>query len=294
LHHTEISGWKCDSGSHNSCGVKVYSAGVNLVEDNYIHDCQTGIYQKQGGLSTDTPVYQIFTYRRNYIVNNVGFPILGPGQGGTVQQARLFIYDNVFDNSLNMQDQQTGTQIYNNLFVNVVLAAGNDYSKPTWMYIVDFADPTNIYNRATYLTQIWNNVVFPTSSPFIPLQQLALDFVPLTSSTTPLSYMDYNVYTASINYYYFNAPFTTQWTQTQFQAEAASEGLSQGGEQHTTVAAGPSTIYPEIGSGDYTLATFYQTAGRYGDAVGPRVAISGTGGILDTSRYGPGAIGSYT
>jgi hypothetical protein len=292
IHYNEISGYQCQSHTHNSCGIKVYSAGPHVIEDNYIHDCTTGIYEKQGGMPSQPAGYQDFTYRRNYIINNYGFPILGPGQGGTVQQATLHIYDNVFDDSLNMQDQQTGTQIYNNLFLNATQEAGNDYSKPTWLFIVDFADPTNIYNRATYLTQIWNNVVFPASSPFIPLQQIAVDFTPLTSSTTPLSYMDYNVYTATINYYYFNDPYTTQFTQAQFQAAAAGEGLTQGGEQYSQTVAGPLSIYADQTS--YQLLPQWQTAGRYGDAVGPRVAIGGPGGIMDTTRYGPSAIGSYT
>jgi hypothetical protein len=282
IHHNEMSGVKNQSNSHNAAAIKFYSAGPNLIEDNYIHDCTFGVYQKQGGMSAQPPGYQVITYRRNYIVNNYGCPILGPGQGGTVQQATMLIYDNVFDDTIQTQDQQVGTQIYNNLWLNVTQAAGNDYSKPCWLFIVDYYDPGNVNNRAVYQTQIWNNVVLPSVSLFIPFQQQFQDFVPLADPHTPLSYMDYNVYTASINYYYFNTPFTSQFDLAGFQAVGA--------ERNTTVVADPTVIYPGIESGDYTLATFYRTAGRYGDAVGPRVPISGTGGIMDLTRYGPGAL----
>lgn len=294
IHHNEITGFKNQSNTVNAAGIKVYGSGPAIIEDNYIHDCITGAYEKLGGLSTQPPGYQDFTYRRNYIVNNVGFPIVGPAEAGAVQQATMHIYDNVLEFGLDMEQEQTGSQIYNNLFLTVAQRSGNDSTKFTW---IKFAlHPNNLDdNRETYLLQIWNNVVFPNGAPaaFIPIQQFSIDFTPLTDPLTPLSYMDYNVYTAAINFYYFNVPYTTRFTQAQFQAEAVIEGLTEGGEQHTTVVAGQSTIYPGVGSGDYTLAAPYQTAGRFGDAVGPRVQISGTGGIMDTTRYGPDAIGEY-
>ena len=70
---------------------------------------------------------------------------------------------------------------------------------------------------------------------------------------------------------------TEVYTLSQFQA--------QGFEQHSSVISGDSNIFSNLTT--YTLLPQWTTAGRYGDTVGPRYSVAQ---IMNTSRYGPGAL----
>ena len=69
----------------------------------------------------------------------------------------------------------------------------------------------------------------------------------------------------------------TTYSLSQFQA--------QGFELHASGTSSASNIFVDQVS--YVLKSPWTTAGRYGDAVGPRYSVAQ---ILNTSRYGPGAL----
>jgi hypothetical protein len=212
----------------------------------------------------------------------------GANVTGPLATATMQIYDCVFDHGLNLHHEQTVTQIYNNLFLGPMVGGGAGGS-PTWIY---YADMPNVDSCYDFLNgQIWNNVVASSATAFLGLQCQANDYVALGPSA-PLSYMDYNVYAlpnVANPVYDFESGMSilTSLTMPQWQAKTPP------GEQHSSVVTTLTTVYQD--TVHYVLNTPYTTAGRYGDAVGPRVVIdsSNPNGIMNTSRYGPGAIGSY-
>ena len=85
--------------------------------------------------------------------------------------------------------------------------------------------------------------------------------------------MDYNVYDGTPSYWFNYITYTLS----QFQG--------QGFENHSSVVASALSVYQDLTS--WVLKPQWTTAGRYGDPVGPRYPIAQ---ILNTSRYGPGAL----
>lgn len=281
IHHNDIGGIKNTSNSPNAVGIKMYNNGWATIEDNYIHDCTGGIYDKASGITASQPPgFHDITYRRNYFRAN-GYDLTGPGQLFS-QQSVLHIYDNVFtEGNLNLGHLQTGSQVYNNLILGNLQGFGFDYLHGGWVTMGGGDNLSTPIACSMVDTQFWNNIVF-ASGPFNVIHSMSSDFVPLNAPGAPVSYMDYNVYTGAPSYLFGTtsasgvSTLLTSFSLPQFQA--------QGGETHTSVVTSPLSIYND--QTNYVLRSTYQTAGRYGDAVGPRVRIGGTGGILDISRYG--------
>jgi PKD repeat protein len=250
IHNNNIHGV---TGGDNSTGIKMYGDAQSIIEDNYIHGCNVGIHDKSAGtVIANSPIY-----RRNWLTGNISWPFLGNGYG---TQALFYIYDNVFDGSVVIGALNSNSQVYNNL---VRCSAGQASG-------FDVASPGNFLAAS-----LWNNIVlFGTSSGF------AFADYQDTWASGPIAYMDYNVYDGAPTYDF--GDYTAQqstFTLAQFRA--------QGFETHASVVAADSMIFPNIANGDYTLASAYRTAGRYGDPVGPRYSINQ---IMNASRYGPGAL----
>ena len=167
-------------------------------------------------------------------------------------------------------DTATGTvqtinnQIYNNLFIT---SATGD---------VGIRGITN-ESSTSYLDNIWNNITI-AGGRTIQAYQNRESVLTADGSTANLAYMDYNVYDGAPVYNFGgDAPVPkTTYSLTSFQA--------QGFEQHAIVAAASSIFVDQV---SYVLQPAFQTAGRYGDAVGPRCGVAL---ILNASRYGPGAL----
>jgi PKD repeat protein len=267
VHNNYIHGFEdIATNPDNGAGIKVYGDTNDIVEDNYITECSVGISDKYASVWPNNQ-----TYRRNWVAGNTNIQFKGNNQG---TQALYFIYDNVFDGSepINLVSQQTGTQIYNNLL-------RGSSSQPSGS-----VPPGQIFvlggSGSLYQNDVWNNVFMNGGSGTPVVYQTSANYVQ-SGATAQFAYWDYNVYDAAPAWNFGNGSYTLSTWQ------------GQGWDAHSTSPLGivtDSTIYPGIGSGNYTLASAYQTAGRYGGAVGPRVAISGTGGIMDPTRYGPGAL----
>ncbi len=275
VHHCDLSGFTNTGNSHNSSGLKVYAGKVLLVEDNYFHGNTVGIYDKDAGGTTGTPPdgTHTTTYRRNYVTGSAVAGWLGTNQGS---QATYLIYDNVIGNVFQLSGYQTGTQIYNNLLPNLGNGLG---AGPTVHGYIGFQglDPQ------FYLGQFWNNVINcnPISGPVqTQVSPFYSGFNTFTTglSTSPIAYMDYNIYTATPWYVFIGT--VLNW--------AAMQG--QGFELRAQQVASITSVY--VDTTNYVLRTSptnWTTAGRYSDQVGPRVPIGGPGGIMDTTRYGPAA-----
>jgi hypothetical protein len=266
LHHSEISGVTGDFT--NSSGFKVYKSGVILVEDNYIHDCTTGVYDKDGGdFGEVADGFHVATYRRNYIIGNASEGFQGSGQG---RQATFLVYDNVIGNTFRISAYNDDSQVYNNLLSSPDSSAG--------------MGPIVVYGEVSIRRlNLWNNVTSPAGSTCAGFWDSYVDYSTGLAGS-PLAYMDYNVYTGTPGYHFGGVSGTTltEFTLAQFRV--------QGFETHSSVVANSGVVYANPGAGNYTLNSPYNTAGRYGDAVGPRVAIGGAGGITDAARYGPAAM----
>lgn len=244
VHHNNVHGVKGDS--HNSAGIKVYKSSSLLIEDNYIHDCTVGVFDKDSGKQGDGTNRP--TYRRNWLTHHRDSQFLGNNQG---DQARYYIYDNVVDGTINLYTLNTGSQIYNNL----VRSAG---AVASW--------------QSSYQENIWNNIVLANKQPVCGYCESAVPFS-TGRPESPLRYMDYNVYDSTPAFGFKDVTYTL--------AQLRSRGF----ERHTSVVAGPLSIFRDLTS--YELRPRWSKAGRYGDPVGPRFPVAR---ILDTRRYGPSAL----
>jgi hypothetical protein len=141
------------------------------------------------------------------------------------------------------------------------------------------------YNTATQsvLTNFWNNIMFQGGSIDVEAYHT---YEPYNQAgpSAPFAYSDYNLWDGAPGWDFGNFSTTT----TVFNL---SSWRAQGWDTHSSLVASDSTIFPNIANGDYTLAPAYQTAGRYGDPVGPRYSINQ---IMNPSRYGPGALSTGT
>ena len=105
---------------------------------------------------------------------------MGNNQGN---QALYYIYDNVIGGPISMNLYNTGSQIYNNL-----------------LFLPEDTDPTTSISdwMNAYQLNIWNNI---TISNGVPTRAYHTDDVFSTgSSTSPITYMDYNVYDSTPGY----------------------------------------------------------------------------------------------
>ena len=233
VHHNNIYGVTGETG--NSCGIKVYKSTNLLIEDNYVHDCTSGIFDKDSGEQN--------TYARNHLTDDPGGAFLGNNQHSL---ATLYIYDNVVDGGISLQFLNTNCQVYNNL-----VFASDSYNG----YISGIGASTGSTDAS-----IWNNIVLTGGQPvwgYVNSNQYLTD--------SPLSYMGYNVYDAAPTYgfgLYLSNP--TQYTLSQFQ--------SRGFERHAAIVAGSLSIFRDLTS--YELKPRWAKAGRYGDPVGPRFPIA--------------------
>jgi hypothetical protein len=258
LHHNNIHG--VTGATQNSTGILVYGGSGLLVEDNYIHDNTSEIFDKDGGHEGDGT--HISTYRRNYLPVDLTKQVNNSFKGAI--QANLstfYIYDNVMGGSIVVGAANQNSQIYNNLLTNL-----NNIPPYIGLSLGDGTQPL-------YRISIWNNVVFSPASTFDAIFSYTTKFVPSGNKET-FSYLDYNVYTGTPSYEFPNHP-KYSW----------STFKSFGYERHTRVVSGPRDIYNDVKS--YALKARWRTAGPNGDPIGPRFPIAQ---IRDPSRYGPQAL----
>lgn len=257
------------ANSANSAGIKIYYSDHCLFEDNYIHNCGSGIFDKGNGI--------LNTFRRNFLTGNInGVGLTGNFIGNNnlppFPSSTEYIYDNVIDGAINLMSNGQNHQIYNNLIRN---SGDLIYGNAPLMFTTDGSTGSVTSNITAY-----NNIVLTYGTTpwgfFTPYQ--TLETVP-----PPLAYMDYNVYD-TLPQYVFDFDRSNEFY-------TLSSIHAKGFETHAAVDS-TSNIFVDLTN--YAVKTAYQTAGRYGDAVGPRVPIGGTGGIMDSSRYGPGALNSGT
>ena len=224
-----------------------------MIEDNYIHDCTVGVFDKDSGKQGDGANQP--TYARNWLTHNGDSQFLGNNQG---DQARYYIYDNVVDGTINLYTLNTGSQIYNNLVRSATSSEGRVVAVGSW--------------QSSYLENIWNNIVLANKRA---VWGYGVSAVPFSTGRpeSPLRYMDYNVYDSTPAYLFKDATYTLAQLQ------------SRGFERHAAVVAGSLSIFRDLTS--YELKPRWSKAGRYGDPVGPRFPVAR---ILDTRRYGPSAL----
>ena len=239
IHHNVIHGVK--GNSPNSAAIKVYSKGVKnvIVEDNYVYDNTAGVFDKDYGVDN--------TYRRNYFTrNNTHF--YGNNQGGP---ARYYIYDNVFDGTIELHASNTGTEIHDNLFRSASLAG-------SWA-------------GGVAGTKIWNNIVISKGRSIAACQNKKQGL------PSALAYMDYNVYDARPVYDF------GEYTSNR-QRLSLDRMRSKGFERNSRVASSAKDVFEDERS--YKLLPGWRKAGRDGEAAGPKDISS----VLDLSRYGPSAV----
>jgi hypothetical protein len=233
VHHNAIHGVRGESS--NSAGIKVYTSDHLVIEDNYLYDNTTGIFDKDSGFAN--------TYRRNLATGN-STAFQGNNQG---QDATYSIYDNVFSGMVQLLIKNDGSEIHNNLFLSDIMAG-------TW--VPDSDTLTGI--------QLWDNVLVSSASSAQAWQQ------GWAWTGNEFGYFDHNVYTTTPTY---NVKYQS--------ARSLADMRNLGYEQNSSVVSNVSAVY----SGAWELLAPWQTAGRYGGAVGPDNVAQ----VLDTARYGPGA-----
>ena len=238
-------------GSYNSAGIKVYKSTHIVSEDNYIYGNTVGIFDKDGG-SLGNGTNQN-TYTRNYITGNTNFAFLGNNQDDT---AIYYMYDNVFEGTLNLGGPTSNCQIYNNLILTT--------TQP-------------FQGQGDLNQELWNNIVISGGQAITAYVDHYVSFT-TSGSQAPLQYMDYNVYDGAPTYSF--GEYTSQYNDF-----SLSQMQAQGFEQHAHVVSSDLSIFQDVTS--YALLPQWTTAGRYGDPVGPRYPVAQ---ILNTNRYGPGAL----
>ncbi len=170
IHHNNIYG--VTGKGDNSAGIKMYASTGYLIEDNYIHECNDGIHDKDAP-RPDGSNQSI--YRRNYITSNRSLAFFGNVQDA---QAIYYIYDNVFDGTVHIGYLNTGSQIFNNLVRSTT----------------PFVAADNVWNQF-----VWNNIVLSGGKPITAYNETRVHFMP-SGPKAPLQYMDYNVYDGAASY----------------------------------------------------------------------------------------------
>ncbi len=277
VHHTILTG--CTGAFGNSCAFKLYKCLNVLLEDNWVFGNTTGVHCKDGGQVGNGAC--IFVVRRNWVATNnaIGFtdyiqasaqPITGPVQG---DQSTLLYYDNVIDGTAGIGGESLNSQCYNNLFritqpnINNVFIMTQSHNNN---------NPTPCDN-----VQLWNNVV---SFPSVTNCNIFFDIDDPYSSTStiPLGYSDFNVVTTGVN---------ATWPKFQFAGldMTLAQAQANGFENSISQVNSLNDVYMD--QTGWVLQPAFQTAGRFGDQVGPRFSISQ---ILNSDRYGPAALSLAT
>ncbi len=279
IHHNDVHGVQ---GTHyNSAGIKIYHSVLSIIEDNYIHDCYAGVFDKDADVFLGDYAEKT-TYRRNWITNNFLLPWIG--NLNTTVVGIYYIYDNVIDNYSNRTDMGTirindfvdapanQCQIYNNLFRS---------STPG----------QEIFDAKNSVQQnIWNNISICGGISFIAFHENYTQFAP-SGVTAPLTYLDYNVYDGTPSYQF--GVFTTPTTFTIAQMRA------QQFEVNSRIDSATNIFVDQVSYALKTSPVNYTVAGRFGDMVGPRngspVGPSNTpmsnsvAQIINVNKYGPSA-----
>lgn len=271
IHHNKIHGsHNTPSPQQNSSGITWYDSGSQIVEDNYIYDCDTAILHKDAGtVGLYAPQWDGAIYRRNWLTDCVFPTFTGPVQG---IQSLFHVYDNVIDcgsadGAFQFGAYNTGCELYNNLIRgNAALTSSCNL---IWAGVAVGQDHS-------YIVNIWNNVLDPSPATTLYAFLQRGSVLSIGGPTGNVNYFDYNVHCKPPTYR-FNWTGTPQvFTLAQFQA--------QGLETHAMAPASLASVY----DGGWNLLSPYATAGRYGDEVGPRYPVAS---ILDATRYGPAAAG---
>lgn len=187
------------------------------------------------------------TYRRNYVTNN-DLAFQGNNQG---QMATFVVYDNVFKGSgsagaVQLLSLNDGSQVHNNLFFSDTMVG-------TWENTTDTL--RNIH--------IWDNVLVSSASSIDAWYQ------GWEWTGHEFGYFDHNIYTATPTY---DVLYKHDDSLTQMR--------SRGYELSSSVVVG--NVYDS----GWALLPAWQTAGRYGGAVGPSAAAL----VMNVDRYGPTAV----
>jgi len=268
LAYCEVIGTYVPTGDNHD-GVRLENLTAPWVHGNVIHGVQGNshnsagikLYTVQNAVIEVNYIHDNWTgiydkqsavdniYRRNFLTANTEQFLGTESQGNT---ARYQVHDNVVDGQIEIQQHTDGTSIYDNLFRYNTLAG---------------ASAGNTWN-----SQLWNNIVIAGGAPITAYYSYK-DSLSTTPPHDQLAYMDYNVYDASPSYVFARDLASEQdLTLTGMQAV--------GYELHTAVAPASDIFVDQV---SYQLKPQWQTAGRYGDAVGP----DSTSAIINTSRYGP-------
>ncbi len=270
--HLEIS--YCDViGSYVPTGDNHDLIFVNQATDLWIHHNilrnQTGLNDHSSGLKLFNSHYGIIednyahdngtgmqdkegcdhnTFRRNYLVNNPYHSWLGGNNNyyPTILRRIDFVYDNVVA-SLSPWYNGDGTELHDNLILSA------------WAVVADGGEEYNL--------SVWNNIALDDSAASIYGYINSAD----AYASNRFGTFDYNVYTAPPTYRFVDGWHDLAYMQ------------ARGYETHASVVNTGLDIYNDYTN--WTLKTAWQTAGRYGDPVGPPNVAQ----IMDTSRYGPTA-----
>ncbi len=270
IHHNEISGWTT-VGQHG-VGILLYKNGITTIEDNWIHDNEIGTVQKDGGVvGVVPPGFNQGTFRRNWYQNSnpLYYSFGGPVQGVV---SKMSVYDNWIDGYISYGILNADSEFYNN-----IIRCENPH------ILVEGSNQTALRAVTGSATQVrinvWNNVVTGTTTNLTSVNNPNLPLSVGSGATDPITYFDYNVYLKPTVYTFQDGTRTL--------AQIHSAGL----ETHASQVAALTNVYVDLTG--WVLKSPYNTAGRFGDNVGPRVSVAlplGVATILDASRYGPQAI----
>jgi PKD repeat protein len=239
-------------GDH-SVGILVWSNGTYSLTDNYTSNNGRGVVDKA---NSGSDFSQQGTIARNYISDELE----GCFEGFRVTTQ---IYDNVIGVGINLGGADQYSNVYNNLFLNLQVGGIGQQAIGLGGAHFQIED-----------SNFWNNV-FGATSPGVDVFSSSYQNYVKTDPGATFSYLDYNFYTATPRYQFVNV------------TDNFAQMLADGWEAHSAQVASLTNIYQDLVS--YVLKPAYQTAGRYGDAVGPRPSNITVAQILDPARYGPAA-----
>ncbi|MBN1674632.1 MAG: right-handed parallel beta-helix repeat-containing protein [Kiritimatiellae bacterium] len=245
IHHNHIHGVRGRSRGH----VSHNSAGIKLYNTKNCIIEDNYIHGNSAGIF-DKEAGIRNTFRRNYFAENEAQDFFGNNQG---EVSTVTICDNVFSRPVNLHYLMTGTKVHDNLVLASRLCGA-------WA--------GKVRN-----THIWNNIVLGDVSRMVGFYDNKSPLV-LTGERPHFQYFDHNVYTASPGYS-FDAYKTKQ-------TFSLDQMRAEGFEKQAAVAGAEEIFVDRI---SWNLRPRWQTAGRYGDPVGPDDIAR----VLDKTRYGPAA-----
>ncbi len=227
IHHNVIHG--VTGLSANSAGVKLYNSKNVIIEDNYIYNNFTGIFDKMSGINN--------TYRRNYLKENTEHAFYGNNQGNI---STVFIYDNVISGRLELHYLTEDAEIHDNLIFDYRLTAA--------------------WAGSTWNTKIWNNIVISNSDKIIAYREPQNHFVN-TGDKKHLAYMDYNIYDAAPKYAF------GEYATPPIEPIDISEMRNMNFENNSAIVNDIANVF--IDEISYKILPKWEDSGRYGDGFGP-------------------------